>query len=114
MEVRAKIYGRVQGVTFRKQVQSFAIKEDIRGYVENNDDGSVFVLAQGAEGKLKRLIEWIKSSPGISEVSNVVSSFRKSTRPYFSFAIRKKRPFLQDQMKSIFHLIKNFIGAGND
>ncbi|MBX4196339.1 acylphosphatase [Candidatus Pacearchaeota archaeon] len=113
MDASIHVFGRVQGVTFRKQVKNFALAENIHGYVENRHDGSVFIIAQGEKKSLFKLIRWVKSSPGISEVTKVTTSFTSLSHNYLSFSIRKHMSFFSDQMSSISHLVKRIVG-GND
>lgn len=65
------IMGRVQGVFFRVETQKEALRLQLKGYVKNNPDGSVTVLAQGEEDKLQQLIEWCKKGPDGALVNDV-------------------------------------------
>lgn len=61
--------GKVQGVGFRYEVKEAADRLDIHGYARNLRDGTVVVEAE-ADGKvLNEFIEWLRSSPGLSEVT---------------------------------------------
>lgn len=66
-----KVFGKVQGVFYRKSTQKRAEHYDITGYVKNRDDGSVEIEAQGAESKLEQLIEWCHKGPERANVNNV-------------------------------------------
>lgn len=55
-QLQLKIYGRVQGVSFRVTIQRGAKNLGLTGLVKNESDGSVFVLAQGDEKKLQELL----------------------------------------------------------
>ena len=52
-ELYAFITGRVQGVSFRDYVQVSAGKLGLTGFVRNNRDGSVAVVAHGIPDDLK-------------------------------------------------------------
>lgn len=67
------IFGKVQGVFFRKNVLQKAEELELRGYVKNMDNGSVYIEAEGDKDMENQLIEWCKSSPGASKVDNVES-----------------------------------------
>ena len=63
MQVHIHIYGRVQGVFFRSSAKDMAGKLDLVGWVRNNPDGSVEVLAYGPKGRLEEFIKWCKVGP---------------------------------------------------
>ena len=52
-----KIYGKVQGVGYRKWLQSFAIEYGVFGWVKNNVNGEVEAVLIGQEEVVSSLIE---------------------------------------------------------
>ena len=42
-----KVYGKVQGVGFRRHTKKYAILNEIKGWVCNKEDGTVEIIAQG-------------------------------------------------------------------
>jgi len=60
MRVKILAYGKVQGVFFRAHTQRKAQSLGIKGWVKNRDDGSVEILADSSEDKIKKLIEWLR------------------------------------------------------
>jgi acylphosphatase len=66
-----RVKGRVQGVGFRYFVQHNAEALGVRGYVRNEDDGSVFVYAVGHPDAISRLAGAIHTGPRFSEVRHV-------------------------------------------
>jgi acylphosphatase len=54
---RYLFFGRVQGVGFRFTTAELARFCSIQGYVRNRPDGSVELVAQGAEQEIDRLLE---------------------------------------------------------
>ncbi len=60
--VEVHFMGRVQGVGFRFTVQQMASTLPVSGFVRNEMDGSVFLLAEGEEKCLKSLLDLIRSS----------------------------------------------------
>jgi len=74
-EIECKIYGKVQGVFFRAFIKERADILGICGYVENMEDGTVEVVAQGEEEKLKELLELIKKGPTFARVDSVDMSW---------------------------------------
>ena len=87
MEARRYIVrGRVQGVGFRWFVEREAHILGIAGWVRNNSDGSVEILAQGTRDQLSGLHSRLRQGPRAARVDAVeeaqatpvahVSSFR--------------------------------------
>ncbi|MCW9054827.1 MAG: acylphosphatase [Candidatus Pacebacteria bacterium] len=86
-EITCKITGKVQMVMFRDFVQRHARSLGIRGTVENLDDGSVEVVAQGSEDKLKKLIEHLHKGPFLARVLRVDTRWREPSGEFDSFSI---------------------------
>ena len=61
--VQIVVEGIVQGVFFRKHTQQVAMQLGIKGFVRNQKDGSVYIMASGSEEKIQQLIEWCKVGP---------------------------------------------------
>ena len=66
------ISGKVQGVGYRFSCMEAAYKHDIKGYVRNKSDGSVYVEAEGAGEALDRFVEWCRKGPMWARVTDVV------------------------------------------
>lgn len=68
-QVRVRYEGEVQGVGFRYTARGIANPLGVQGGVENLSDGAVYLIAEGPEDVLKRLLLQIRASrlgPGIS------------------------------------------------
>jgi DNA ligase D-like protein (predicted 3'-phosphoesterase) len=61
--VRARVSGGVQGVGFREATRCNALREGVRGWVRNEDDGSVAVHAEGAPAAVQRLVDFLREGP---------------------------------------------------
>lgn len=60
---RVYIKGKVQGVGFRYSVMRYAMEiEDLTGFVQNQDDGSVLLEVVGSQEKINHLLKKIKES----------------------------------------------------
>lgn len=66
-----KIYGSVQGVTFRWEARDLARKLKLNGWVKNMLDGTVELVAEGEEEALKKLLEYCKIGPRSANVERV-------------------------------------------
>ena len=68
---RISVIGKVQGVWFRKYTKEAAEKRSILGYVSNENDGSVFIEAQGYENNLEDFVVWLYQGSPMSKVEKV-------------------------------------------
>lgn len=66
-----KIHGRVQNVGFRYYTQKKAEMLDIKGFVKNMPDGSVYVEAEGDEEKVDEFIRYCHTGPSWANVTGV-------------------------------------------
>ena len=88
--IEAKRYlvrGRVQGVGFRWFVEREAHILGIAGWVRNNHDGSVEVLAQGTRDQLSGLHSRLREGPRAARVDAVEVSEANPTAGLSSFRI---------------------------
>ncbi len=87
--IRLKIIGKVQGVYFRAQtVQKAEELGDVYGYVANESDGSVTVVAEGPENKVNGLVDWCYSGPSTSQVEKIEVEKLGYTGEFEEFNIR--------------------------
>lgn len=83
-QLSLKIFGDVHGVNFRWYTKQAAAKLGIVGWVRNDPDGSVEVLAQGEEDALRKLKEWCEKGPRFARVDRVEEEWREMQELYFS------------------------------
>jgi len=89
IRVHIKIHGNVQGVFFRAHTQEKAEKlGDITGWVANNGDGTVEIVAEGPENKINDLADWCHSGPSTSDVRKVDIEKFTYTGEFTDFSIR--------------------------
>ena len=82
-----RVIGRVQGVGYRYSTLRFASSLELTGYVKNLPDQSVFIVAQGSQDSVRKLIEWCKTGPAGASVESVECTFHP-VRDYRIFQIR--------------------------
>jgi len=85
---RFLVRGRVQGVGFRWFVEREAHMLQIAGWVRNNPDGAVEILAQGTRDQLAGLHSRLREGPRAARVDDVEVSEAEPTRGLSSFQIR--------------------------
>jgi len=86
--MQAVVSGYVQGVNFRFYTRQQAQRLGLAGWVRNEADGTVHVLAQGSRDALLSLLRWLQRGPGLAEVTNVEVSWGDARVPYTGFEVR--------------------------
>ena len=84
---RFLVRGRVQGVGFRWFVEREAHILGIAGWVRNNHDGSVEILAQGTRDQLSGLHRRLREGPRAARVDAVAVSEARPVDGLKSFRI---------------------------
>ena len=87
-ELHAKVRGIVQGVGFRDFVIKKALTLGLRGYVRNDSNGDVEVLAQGPRPTLERLLTYLWQGPSAAQVNDIQTTWSKPTKLISGFHIR--------------------------
>jgi acylphosphatase len=85
--INLKISGRVQGVGFRYSARSAARFYNIKGFVRNEPDGSVYVEAEGENENIRKFAEWCHIGPGGGKIDEVIIS-EGNMRGFEKFDIR--------------------------
>jgi acylphosphatase len=85
---RFLVRGRVQGVGFRWFVEREAHILQVAGWVRNNPDGTVEVLAQGTRDQLAGLHSRLREGPRAARIDDVEVSDAEPERGLSSFQIR--------------------------
>jgi len=71
-QLNIRVFGKVQGVSFRQTCKDNAISLGIKGIVMNEADGSVYISARGDKESLEGFLLFCKTGPFGAEVSNVL------------------------------------------
>ncbi|MBQ4819681.1 acylphosphatase [Aquimarina sp. MMG016] len=66
-----KATGKVQGVWYRQSTLQKATELNLKGFVKNVPDGSVYIEAEGTEDQLQNLLDWCKEGPQFAMVQDV-------------------------------------------
>jgi acylphosphatase len=82
------VHGRVQGVFYREFVKKEAEKLGVVGFVRNLSNGSVEVVAEGKEDKLKELIKACRKGSFLSFVEKVDEKPENATGEFEDFDVR--------------------------
>lgn len=85
--VNLKIYGRVQGVFFRHNTKKLADRLNVKGWVRNNPDDTVEMIAEGDDEAIDSLIRWCKKGPLGAKVDRVDVKEEKYKKEFKDFSI---------------------------
>ena len=69
--VQIKIIGKVQGVGFRYHTCKHAKQLDVKGFVKNLTNGTVYVEAEGEKSALELFCDWCKHGPEWARVDSI-------------------------------------------
>ncbi len=77
--VHAVVHGDVQGVGFRYFVQRKGQQLGLHGWVRNNDDGTVELVAEGSRHALELLKTALEEGPRLARVDRVETRWSNAT-----------------------------------
>lgn len=102
MQLQITVHGRVQGVNFRNMTKRKADALGITGWVRNDPEGTVTMIAKGEAQTLKQLQKWMKDSPGLSGVKQITLQEMNEQR-FVDFTV-KRSSFALDYVQSFKNL----------
>jgi acylphosphatase len=86
--LHAIVHGRVQGVSFRYYTQWRANELGLTGYVRNQWDGTVEVVAEGQRPVLEELLAFLHTGPRGAFVTQVELKWPAPTGHFRRFEVR--------------------------
>lgn len=86
--ITVRYEGRVQGVGFRYTAVSLAQALDLTGWVKNEFDGSVSLVAEGSEESLMELLSAIKRSNLGRYITNELVKRSPATDEFTGFGVQ--------------------------
>lgn len=81
------ISGKVQGVFFRDGAKEKADELGLTGWVRNEDDGSLRIVAEGNDAALEKFVLWCKEGNEGARVERLDVSERLATGEFDAFRI---------------------------
>ncbi len=87
LELSAHLEGIVQGVGMRRFIEKRAQQYNLKGFVRNNNDGSVSICAQGEKEAIQYFLPNVEKGPHSSMVKKCECSIGKIVSPYTTFSI---------------------------
>ncbi len=79
------IFGSVQGVFFRQSTEELANKLNLTGWIKNQNDGTVKVVAEGPEKNLKKLLEFCHQGPSSAQVDQLEEKWTEAKNEFKDF-----------------------------
>lgn len=71
IRIRARVFGRVQGVYFRESTRREATRLGVTGWVRNLPDGSVEAVFEGPADPVHAAVEWARRGPSRALVTSM-------------------------------------------
>ena len=84
-----KVFGRVQGVNFRRSAAEHARAYGIVGFVRNEPDGSIVMEAEGDEEALRMFLVWCRKGSYFANVERMDVEEIEG-KEYKTFEIKKE------------------------
>ncbi|MBF4992913.1 acylphosphatase [Arthrobacter gandavensis] len=81
----ARITGQVQAVGFRYRTLQQATRLGLTGVVSNHWDGSVRLIAEGAQDQVEQLLRWLQSPAAPGSVDGVEAVQSEATGEFPDF-----------------------------
>ena len=85
-----RVSGKVQGVFYRATTKAVADQLGVKGIVLNEEDGSVFIEAEGDDFSLEMFLEFCHKGSDRAEVEKVEIS-ESEMKKYRNFEVIKRR-----------------------
>lgn len=81
------VQGRVQGVAFRWYTQKKALSLGLTGWVRNQPDGSVRIVAEGPRPDLETFCDWAARGPDRARVTRQDKAWSQAMGKFEDFLI---------------------------
>ncbi len=88
VQAQVKVFGKVQGVFYRRWAQETAIRMGLGGWVRNAHDGAVELRLQGQKEDVEAFIAAAKAGPAAAEVERVDVTWEPFTEATSSFMVK--------------------------
>lgn len=90
MALRASIIlkGQVQGVNLRAMIKITALSLNLKGYVKNEEDGTVKIIVEGGKDDIDSFARWLKSYRGPGRVEEIKDNWSEASPEFSGFTIK--------------------------
>ncbi len=87
VQIKADIYGKVQGVFFRASTKETADRLGVTGWVKNMADGSVQALFKAPDHVMDQMLEWCRKGPASARVDKLVTQKIQDNTDFTDFKV---------------------------
>ncbi|MFT7645160.1 MAG: acylphosphatase [Candidatus Paceibacteria bacterium] len=87
VEMHCIVTGVVQGVAYRTYAQESATELELVGFVQNQENGSVVVVAHGSPDVLKEFVEYLYEGSLTSKVEGVAVEWSSPNKTFDEFSV---------------------------
>jgi acylphosphatase len=87
--LHAIVHGRVQGVGYRATTFDEARRLGLAGWVRNRFDGTVEVLAEGSEAKLRLFLDYLHRGPWGASVTSIAEDWAPAKGAPMPFQVKR-------------------------
>lgn len=87
VRLEATVNGLVQGVFFRQSTLMEASRLGLTGWVANQSDGTVRVIAEGEGEALRQLLAFLHHGPSGAQVERVEANWAEATGEFTRFQV---------------------------
>ena len=87
--IAIRVHGKVHGVFFRAGTREKAHELGITGFAQNEEDGTVYIEAEGTPAALKQLEQWAHEGPRKARVEKVEVKEMKELVGFKEFKVKR-------------------------
>ena len=81
------VLGRVQGVCYRMCARDEAARLGLTGWVRNQRDGSVEIVAEGNDAALREFLAWCRHGPPHARVADLIEDYSPASGEFDEFRV---------------------------
>lgn len=85
--IQAVVHGYVQGVSFRQYARQEARRLRLTGWVRNEPDRTVRLVAEGPEAALQQMVDWLHIGSPYGHVDKVDVTWSEATAEFTDFQV---------------------------
>ncbi|GAB3541890.1 acylphosphatase [Pontibacter brevis] len=87
--IAIRVHGKVHGVFFRASTKEKAQELGLTGFVQNEEDGTVYIEAEGSPSALKQLEQWAHEGPRRAQVEKVEVKEMEGLAGFKEFKVKR-------------------------
>ncbi len=102
MRAEVRVNGIVQGVGFRPFVYRAALRNKLKGYVQNQGDATVEIVVEGKETDIQNFLQEVKTEkPPLAQIHDLIATYGRNQNQYESFTIIKSTENVEEVSGSV-------------